>query len=86
MSNLELVLNMLAEATTTEISKKKKPKGFDESRVVAKQGGDVAGTARKEIEKRTGETVISRASIIKVTPDIQKKMDKIGELLSKKRK
>lgn len=59
MTNLELVLNMLAEATTTEISKKKQPKQFDQSKQIAKQGGQVAGTARKEIEKRTGEGVIS---------------------------
>ena len=59
MSNLELVLNMLAEATTTEISKKKQPKGFPESRIVAREGGHVAGTARREIEKKTGEPVLS---------------------------
>lgn len=60
MTNLELVLNMLAEATTTEISKKKMPKGFHESRIVAREGGHVAGTARREIEQKTGEPVISR--------------------------
>ncbi|MCD4704896.1 hypothetical protein K8R66_02350 [bacterium] len=59
MSNLELVLNMLAEATTKEISKKKKPKSFDQSKRIAKQGGHVAGTARKEIEQKIGERVIS---------------------------
>ena len=52
MTNLELVLNMLAEATTTEISKEKKPKTFEASKKVAKQGGEVAGTARKEIEQK----------------------------------
>ena len=50
MTNLELVLNMLAEATTTEISKEKKPVTFDESKVVAKQGGTIAGNTRREIE------------------------------------
>jgi len=59
MSNLELVLNMLAEASTTEISKKKKPESFDENKTVARQGGHVAGTARKEIESQTGESIIS---------------------------
>jgi len=59
MTNLELVLNMLAEASTTEISKKKKPAGFVENIEVAKQGGHVAGTARKEIEDRTGESIVS---------------------------
>mgnify|MGYP001574437467 CR=1 FL=1 len=60
MTNLELVLNMLAEATTTEISKKKQPKGFFESREIAKQGGQIAGTARKGIEQKTGEAIVSR--------------------------
>ena len=60
MTNLELVLNMLAEATTSEISKKKKPMTLDESKVIAKQGGAVAGNARKEIEVRTGDKVVSK--------------------------
>ncbi|MEX2131369.1 MAG: BRO family protein [Pseudohongiellaceae bacterium] len=59
MTNLELVLNMLAEATTTEISKGKLPETLDENRVVARQGGEVAGNARKEIEVKTGKKVIS---------------------------
>jgi len=59
MTNLELVLNMLAEASTTEISKKKKPQSFDENKTVARQGGHVAGTARKEIEAQTGESIVS---------------------------
>jgi hypothetical protein len=59
MSNLELVLNMLAEASTTEISKKKKPSGLSANRKVAKQGGGVAKKARVEIEKQIGESVIT---------------------------
>lgn len=59
MSNLELVLNMLAEASTTEISKDKKPKSFEENKVVAKKGGDVAKAARKQLENTTGKKVIS---------------------------
>ena len=59
MTNLELVLNMLAEATTTEISKEKLPQSLDANRVVARQGGEVAGNARKEIEAKTGKKVIS---------------------------
>ena len=54
MTNLELVLNMLAKASTTEISKKKKPESFPQNKEVARQGGHVAGTARKEIEAQTG--------------------------------
>ena len=59
MSNIELILNMLAEATTSEISKEKKPATFIESKVIAKQGGQVARNARKEIESRTGKDVIT---------------------------
>lgn len=68
MTNLELVLNMLAEATTTEISKKKQPQGFFESRIVAKEGGHVAGTARREIEQKTGESVVSRKNANDLLP------------------
>ncbi len=59
MTNLELVLNMLAEATTTEISKKKKPETFIESKNIAKQGGRIAGNTRKEIEEKTGDSVVT---------------------------
>jgi len=59
MSNLELVLNMLAEATTTEISKEKDPQGFDDSKRIARQGGQIAGNTRKEIEERTGKPVVT---------------------------
>ncbi|MBX2900940.1 MAG: hypothetical protein KF775_14910 [Cyclobacteriaceae bacterium] len=60
MTNLELVLNMLAEATTTEISKEKKPKTIDENKVIAKQGGTIAGNARKQIEAKTGKKIVSK--------------------------
>ena len=60
MTNLELVLNMLAEATTTEISKEKKPKTVAENRKIAYQGGTIAGNTRKEIEAKTGKKVVSR--------------------------
>ena len=59
MSTLELVLNMLAEATTTEISKQKQPETFEESRMVAIEGGEAAGEARIAVEKRTGKPVIT---------------------------
>ncbi|MBU3978814.1 Bro-N domain-containing protein [Patescibacteria group bacterium] len=59
MTNLELVLNMLAEASTTEISKKQKPKGLDENKTVAHKGGFAAKKARIEIEKQTGEKVVN---------------------------
>lgn len=59
MSNLELVLNMLAETATTEISRKEEPEGLEPSRKIAKDGGAIAGNARKQIEKRTGKPVIT---------------------------
>ena len=59
MSDLELVLNMLAEATTTEISKREKPTSFDANMKIAKRGGAVAGNARREIEEETGDSVIT---------------------------
>jgi uncharacterized protein YukE len=59
MTNLELVLNMLAEASTTEISKDKKPKTFKENKVVARKGGNVAKAARKQLEDTTGKKVIT---------------------------
>ncbi|MES2797598.1 MAG: Bro-N domain-containing protein [Bacteroidota bacterium] len=66
MTNLELVLNMLAEATTTEISKEKKPKNFTENKIIAKQGGTIAGNTRKEIEAKTGKKVVSELSAKKL--------------------
>lgn len=59
MTNLELVLNMLAEATTSEISKEKHPKSFDDSRRIAKQGGTITGNTRREIEEKTGKKVVT---------------------------
>jgi len=59
MSNLELVLNMLAEVSTTEISKKETPKGLTENIEVARKGAAVAGNARREIEEKTGKPAIT---------------------------
>jgi len=59
MTNLELVFNMLAEASTTEISKEKKPKTLNENKQVARKGGKVANAARKQLEKTTGKKIIS---------------------------
>jgi hypothetical protein len=59
MTTLELVLNMLAEATTTEISKTEEPETFNENRRVARMGGEAAGEARSAVEKRTGRPVVT---------------------------
>jgi hypothetical protein len=59
MTNLELVLNMLAEATTTEISKEKNPQTFNDNKIIAKQGGAIAGNTRKAIEAKSGKKIVS---------------------------
>jgi hypothetical protein len=59
MTNLELVLNMLAEASTTEISKEKKPKSLKENKEIARKGGNAAKKARVEIEKQTGKPIVT---------------------------
>lgn len=69
MTDLELVLNMLAEATTTELTKVHNPEGFEENRQIAKEGGSVAGNARKDIEQRTGQSVISSQNAVEM-PDL----------------
>ena len=59
MTDIELALNMLAEVTTTAISKRENPETFDESRKIAKRGGNVAKDARRSVEEQLGESVIS---------------------------
>ena len=81
MSTLELVLNMLAEATTTELSKVKEPEDFEENRQVAKEGGAIAGDARKAIEASSGRPVITSqnavdftqvlSEVVKALPDVE---------------
>jgi hypothetical protein len=68
MTNLELVLNMLAEASTTEISKDKKPKTFIENKDVARKGGNVAKAARKQLEKTTGKNVVTKKNAQSIMP------------------
>ncbi len=67
MSTLELVLNMLAEATTTEISKAREPKTFEGNREIAKEGGSVAGETRRSIEQRSGRPVITSKNALLFT-------------------
>jgi len=66
MSDLELVLNMLAEATTTEISKQEQPEGFHENLEVARSGGEIAGDTRKAIEQRTGQPVVTSKNAVQL--------------------
>lgn len=71
MTNLELVLNMLAETSTTELSKEQKPKTLRENKSIAKKGGSVAGIARKDLEKKLGRSVISPLN----TKELRQKKD-----------
>ena len=73
MTNLELVLNMLAEATTTVISKEKKPDTFEKNREIAKQGGTIAGNASKEIEEKSGKKVVSESNAKQILENTIKK-------------
>ena len=66
MSTLELVLNMLAEATTTELSRAHNPQTFEENREMAKRGGKYAGNARKEIEADIGKPVITSKNAVEL--------------------
>jgi hypothetical protein len=75
ITNMELVLNMLAETATTEISKAKLPEGLEQNRKVAREGGSIAGNARKEIEQKTGNKVISEKNA--------KELNLVGELKNK---
>lgn len=72
MTNLELVLNMLAETSTTEISKKEKPRNFKENKKVAKKGGDIAGGARKKLEKRLGRSIVSKDNFLPLKKQVKK--------------
>ncbi|HAN21835.1 MAG TPA: hypothetical protein DCP51_09230, partial [Clostridiales bacterium] len=74
MTNLELVLNMLAEASTSEISKKQKPEGFEENVIVARKGGYAARQARVEIEKQTGDSIVSPVNAKTLIADKEKNL------------
>ena len=67
MTDLELIFSMLGEASTTAIVKKKNPKGFVQNKVVAKEGGTIAGDARKALELKTGENVVSKENYLPET-------------------
>ncbi len=74
MTNLELVLNMLAEATTTEISKEKNPETFEENKIIANQGGTIAGNTRREIEEKTGKRVVTGINAKQLDKNKNKKL------------
>jgi len=73
MDDLELIFSMLGEAATTKIAKSKDAEGFEENKTAAKQGGEVAGNARKELESKTGESVLSEDNFLETPEKIKKK-------------
>ena len=81
MTTLEIVLNMLAEATTTELTKTTNPQGLEENKKVAREGGNIAGNARKEIEQKTGKPVITSKNAVDLSKLIE---DVVKDPLDKK--
>ena len=73
MDDLELIFNMLGEASTTKIARAKDAKGLEENKTAAKQGGEVAGNARKELEEKTGESVVSENNFLDIPEKLKKK-------------
>lgn len=74
MTDLDLIFSMLGEASTAAIVKTQNPKGFTENKKVAKQGGDVAGNARKELEKKTGKSIVSSSNFKQIAEKKQRKL------------
>jgi DNA-damage-inducible protein D len=64
MTDLELLFSMLGEAATTEITRRRNARGFHQSKGAAREGGAVAGNARRELEKKTGKPVVSRSNYL----------------------
>ncbi|PIR13206.1 phage antirepressor protein [Candidatus Falkowbacteria bacterium CG11_big_fil_rev_8_21_14_0_20_39_10] len=74
MNDLELIFSMLGEASTTEIAKNKNAQGFIQNKTAAKQGGDVAGNARKELERKSGKKISTKQNYL-TTPEKQKSLE-----------
>lgn len=79
MDDLELIFTMLGEAATTRIAKSKDVEGLEENRIVARQGGEVAGNARKELEEKTGENVVSEENYLDIPEKLKKKRKRLLE-------
>jgi hypothetical protein len=76
MDDFELIFTMLGEASTTKIAKSKNATGFGENKIAAKQGGEVAGNARRELEKKTGESVLSEENFLDKPERVKRKKKK----------
>ena len=83
MSTLELALNMLAEATTTELTRTQNPQGLTQNQAVAREGGGIAGNARKEIEARTGQPVITSRNAAKLNSVVTNLIEDMAERTEK---
>jgi hypothetical protein len=79
MDDLELIFTMLGEASTTRIAKTKDVQGFQENKIAAKQGGEVAGNARKELEDKTGESILLKENYLDTPEKLKKKRKKMIE-------
>ena len=86
MTTTELVLNMLAETSTTDISKEEKPETFSENRDVAKRGGNIAGIARKALEQETGKPVISPKNAAQLNRVVTDMIEEAAEIVSDDKK
>ena len=82
MSTLELALNMLAEATTTELTKIHNPQGLEPNKEVARRGGNIAGEARKSIETETGKPVITNKNAVQLNSAVNKMIEASTDLLN----
>ncbi len=78
MDDLELIFTMLGEASTTKIANSKNAEGFNENKIVAKQGGEIAGNARRELELKSGESVLSEENYLDIPEKLKKKRKKLS--------
>ena len=83
MSTLELALNMLAEATTTELTRTQNPQGLSQNQTVAREGGSIAGNARREIEARTGQPVITSKNAAKLNSVVTNLIEDVADKTEK---
>lgn len=86
MSDMELILNMLAESTSTEISKNETPSSFEESRLIANRGGKAAFEARKAVEQQTGKTVITSQNATQLNSVVTDTIDSVSAVVKEKNK
>ena len=86
MSDMELILNMLAESTTTEISKERQPTSFGESVEIAKAGGEAAGEARAAVERRTGKSVITSQNAAQLNTVVTNMIESVASDIAEEKK